>query len=333
MKERRFNMYEQKKKAVRLGFLALLIVVCYWISRDNYPGLILSYITIYSIATTGLDILFGYSGQISFGHAAFFAIGAYTTAILSTRLKVPPFLGILLGCAFAAGLGIVIAFPASKLVKHFLSLLTIAFGQMVYMFVNSTTALTGGAGGISGIPALCIFGIAIDNNSRFFLFSTGILALVLLLKKRMIASRTGRALIAIRENVHAAQGLGINVRNYKLLAFAVSAALAGLAGGLYAHLGRFISPETFNATQSTLFMTMLLFGGIATSAGPVVGTAILIIIKEVFQSLAQYQTLVYGIFILLVLFFLPNGMVGLFVKVKAVILNLMKRRCDNAAAG
>lgn len=321
------------KNKVKLPLTILLVAVCYVLAQHNFTGLILAFVAIYSIATSGLDVLFGYSGQISFGHAAFFALGSYTTAILTTTYSLNPIIGILAGCVVATLFGIAIAFPASKLVKHFLSLMTIAFGQMVYMFVNSTTWLTGGAGGIVGIPPISLFGFSLTSNANFFLFSTAILALVLLAKNRLVKSRPGRALIAIRENVHAAQGLGINVRNYKIMAFAISAFMAGLAGGLYAHLVRFISPETYNATQSTLFMTMLLFGGIATLAGPVVGSCILIIIKEVFQSLAHYQILVYGIFILIVLFFFPNGVIGLFGNVKKRVLKLVKRGPDDAAAG
>lgn len=318
------------KKTILKSVLAILLIgVCFLAARDTYVGLILAFIAIYAIATTGLDILFGYSGQISFGHAAFFAIGAYTSAILSTRLGVTPLVTILAGTVLATIFGFLLAFPASKLVKHFLSLLTIAFGQMVYMFVNSTTSLTGGAGGIAEIPKINLFGLKLTTNASVFLFSAVILAVILLGKKQLIQSRTGRALIAIKENVHAAQGLGINVRNYKILAFAVSAFLTGLSGGMYAHLVGFISPETFNATQSTLFMTMLLFGGISTSAGPVVGAGVLIVIKEVFKAFSKYQILIYGIFILIVLFFFPNGVAGLFGSIKKKIL---KARGKNHAS-
>jgi branched-chain amino acid transport system permease protein len=229
--------------------------------------------------------------------------------------------------------GVIVAFPASKLVKHFLSLMTIAFGQMVYMFVNSTSRLTGGAGGISGIPPLSLFGIRVIKKSSFFVVSVIILTLILIVKNRLINSRTGRAFIAIKENVQAAQGLGIDIRNYKVLAFAISSIMSGLAGALYAHLVGFISPETFNAAQSTLFMTMLLFGGIGTLAGPVIGATVLIFIKEFFQGLATYQILVYGIFILIVLFFFPNGSVGIFNGIRKKIQNYLRGGKKVAASG
>jgi len=117
----------------------------------------------------------------------------------------------------------------------------------------------------------------------------------------------------------AARGLGIDVRRYKIMAFAISAFMTGMAGGLYAFLRGFISPETFNGTQSTLFMTMLLFGGITTVAGPVIGSAVLLLVKEVFQSLALYQGLIYAVFILIILFFFPNGAVGVYYNIRAAL--------------
>ena len=322
-----------KRNKIKTIVLVLGLAVCYVMAHDNYTGLILSLIVLYAIAVTGLDILFGYSGQVSFGHAGFFALGAYTTAILCVRHNWPPFLGIVAGSIVAMVFGIVLAFPASKLVKHFLALLTIAFGQMVYMFVNSTTHFTGGAGGIAAIPPLSIFGLILSRRYQFFTVSVLVLILVLIMKYRLIHSRTGRALIAIRENIQAAQGLGIDVRNYKVLAFAFCSLLAGLSGALYAHLVRFISPETFNATQSTFFMTMLLFGGIGTLTGPIVGAVVLIFIREFFQALVAYQILVYAVFILIVLFFFPHGTVGVFNKIRKNIFDRFKGRKKHAPDG
>ena len=325
----------QKVKARKWQLLILLIciVVCAFLLQESYPTLMLCYIGIYTIAVSGLDILFGYTGQISFGHAGFFAIGAYTSALLSLELGVPAILTILIGSIVAAGFGIIIAFPASKLVKHFLSVFTIAFGQMVYMFVKATNSLTGGSGGIRDIPCISLFGFQFDSYERNFFLILIIAVVVMLIKKRLIASRTGRAFISIRENTPAANGLGVNVRRYKILAFALSALFTGLAGGLYAHLIGYISPDTFTSTQSTLFRTMLLFGGLGTLFGPVVGSAILLVIRELMQSLINYQTLVYAIFILLVLFLLPTGVNGGVIRLKNWLARKLKGGRTNAATG
>ena len=298
-----------KKNKFKVAVIILLI------ARKSYPALILAYIMLYGIGAHGLDILFGYSGQISMGHAGFFAIGAYTSAILSRTFGINPFLTMLAGCVMAVLIGFLIAIPATKLVKHFLSFLTIAFGQVIYLFVNSCIPLTGGAGGYTEVPKLSLFGFVFDNNTKYYALTLVLLIIVVILKKNLINSRMGMAFIAIRENVKAAEGMGINVRAYKAYAFAISACLMGLAGGLYAHLVGYISPETFNSTASVLFMTMILFGGIGTTMGPLVGSGLLMLIKEVFQFLQIYQVLIYGVFILIVLFFMPSGAVGLFNKV------------------
>ena len=308
---------------------ALMLVL----AQKTYYALIIALFGIYAIVATSLDVLFGYTGQISLGHAGLFAIGAYSSALLTIKLGVPSLLSLVLGSAITALIGALIAIPASKLVKHFLSLLMIAFGQIIYLIINSWTEVTGGSLGIMNIPYLNVFGFEVNSNLKGAIVIWMILAVVLLVKHRIIRSRIGNAFIAIRENTVAARGLGIDVQKYKVLAFAVSAAMTGLAGGLYAFLRGFISPETFNGTQSVLFMTMLLFGGITTLAGPVIGAIVLLLFKEVFQTFSTYQGLIYALFMLLVLFFFPNGIIGLFKSGKNAILKLLSKRANPNRTG
>lgn len=305
-----------KKHKITAVFVLLGTIACYFMLKERYLALLLCTICIYVMAVTGLDILFGYTGQVSFGHAGFFAIGAYTSTLLSMRAAIPAALTVVIGALMSMAFGVIIAFPASKLVKHFLSLLTIAFGNMVYIFISVTDSLTNGYSGIVGIPDIALFGYVFKSNRSYFFLLSAVCTVIIFLKRNLINSRIGRAFIAVRENPHAAAGMGINVRNYKVLAFAISAFLAGLAGAFYAHLIGFISPDTFMSTQSSLFMTMLLFGGIATIAGPVVGSVILLLVTELMQSYVRAQMLIYAVFILVVLFFLPNGVVGLYAKLR-----------------
>lgn len=287
--------------------LACLIAVAF---NQTYLALIFCRIGIYTIAVSGLDILFGYTGQISFGHAAFFAIGAYTSAYFSINFGWNAIITTLIGAVLSMALGALLAIPASKLVKHFLSLLTIAFGQLVYTFVNSTRSVTGGASGLKDIPNISLFGYQINTYAKNFVLILVVMGALILAKRNLINSRIGRAFIAIRENTQAAYSSGIDVRSYKVLAFVISACYTGIAGSLFAHLINFVSPDSFNSTQSTLFMTILLFGGMATLAGPLIGSIVLITIKEVLQSFATYQMLIYAILLLIVLFLMPNGIVG-----------------------
>lgn len=315
------------KKGHLIVFFAI-ILFCAFMLQGSYTSLLLCQIGIYGIAVTGLDILYGYSGQISFGHAGFYAIGAYATAILSTRHGVPPLLGIPAGAIMAMLIGMIIAIPASKLVKHFLSLLTIAFGNIVFTFVGVTQWLTGGYIGISNIPDVSIFGITLSTRQQYFVLVAIFLIIVLIFKHNLINSRIGRALIAVKEDSHAANGMGINVRSYKVMAFAISAFLTGLAGGMYSHLVNYISPDTFTSTQSILFMTMLLFGGIATYAGPLIGSLVLIFIQIALQAFSEWQSLVYAIFIIATLFFMPNGVCGIIDILKETIKKKVTRHAQ-----
>ena len=306
-------------------FWAVLAVTLLLFAQRNYYAFIIALFGVYAIVATALDVLFGYTGQISLGHAGLFAIGSYVTALLALKLGVPTAIALILGAVAATVVGALIAIPASKLVKHFLSLLMIAFGQIVYLIINSWSKVTGGSLGLMNIPKLNLFGFKFDSYIKIAILIWLVLALLLVVKVRIINSRVGSAFIALRENSVAAKGLGIDIKKYKVMAFAISAFMTGLAGGLYTYVRGFISPETFNGTQSTLFMTMLLFGGICTVEGPVIGAVVLLLVKEVFQSLASYQGLVYALFMLVVLFFLPNGVVGIFKSLGGVVGKLEKK--------
>lgn len=308
---------------------AIIAVILVAVAFDQpYIALIFCRIGIYTIAVSGLDVLFGYTGQISFGHAAFFAIGAYTSAYFSIHFGINAVFTILLGAVLSMLLGALLAIPASKLVKHFLSLLTIAFGQLVYTFANSTRSITGGASGLKDIPNISLFGYQINTYAKNFILIAVVTVVLIAAKRNLIDSRLGRAFIAIRENTQAAYSSGINVRSYKVLAFVISACYTGIAGGLFAHLINFVSPDSFNSTQSTLFMTILLFGGMANLAGPLIGSIVLITIKEVLQSFSNYQMLIYAILILIVLFLLPNGIAGI---LKTMEKRIVSRFAKNKA--
>ena len=292
----------------RMAFLAVLgaLVPLLFLS-DSYVVLLLCTTGISIIVVTGLDILFGYSGQISLGHAGFYCIGAYTSAILSRNLALPVFLTMIVGGLVATVVAILLALPAVKLVHHFLALVTISFGELVHLFVAEARGLTDGYSGMNFIPRPSLGSIDFESNTVYFYFVYLLLILLLIAKQRLIGSRTGRAFIAIREDAHAADGMGVNVTKYKTMAFAISAFYAGIGGALYAHLIGFISPETFVLNQSVLFLTMLLFGGMGNFWGPIVGAIALTVVSEFLQKLGSYQMLVYGVFLLLIIVYIPGG--------------------------
>lgn len=270
------------------------------------------FILIYIIAVSGLDILFGYCGQISLGHAGFFAIGAYGSAILTDKLGIHVLLATVIACIAAALISVVIAFPAAKLKFHFLSLATIAFGEIIYSLCGASPGeITGNFRGY--FPAkLILFGKSFsDDYTLYFYFVFIILAICLLVKTALVNSKTGRAFTAIRENVVAANGMGINVRKYKVMAFATSAFFVALSGALYGHFVNYISPGLFLFDQSVMFLTMLLFGGSGCFWGPIAGVVAVQIINEFLRYLEKFQTMFYGVFLLVVILFMPGGIVNL----------------------
>ena len=292
--------------------------------ENKYFFTIMCFICSYSIVTSGLDILFGYSGQMSMGHAGFFAIGAYGTVLLShpgyglsqwAGFSLPPAITIFLAAFVATGFGILLSIPASKLVFHFLSLLTIAFGYSIYMALVSFAPITNGLLGITRVPPIQFFGFSFStvlSKFRFLILVAVFLFFLLIIKARIIDSRMGRALIAIRENTAAAGSCGINTPRYKTMAFAISAFYTGFAGALYAHLLGFVSPDTFVHNTSIIMFTMLLFGGSGSLYGPIIGAAAITLIQEGLQDLEGYRMLIYGVFLLIIVLFLPNGIYGLF---------------------
>jgi len=235
---------QKKKILTAVVCLVLLAAALMALRNQQYILTLLNFVCMYMISVSGLDVLFGYSGQISLGHAAFYAAGAYTTALMTTKLGLSVWLTIPAACVVSLILGIVVALPASKLIHHFLALLTISVGQLVYI-VLSRAEFTNAMAGVSRIPDISIFGFELDNNFRFLIFMIVMVALFLVIKQRIINSRVGRAFLAIRENPVAAGGIGINVQKYKVMAFAISAVFTGFAGAMYAHFVGFISPETF----------------------------------------------------------------------------------------
>jgi branched-chain amino acid transport system permease protein len=302
-----------------VAILAVLPFLIQLITGNEYWILIVCLMLIYIIAVSGLDILFGYSGQISLGHAAFFVIGAYTSGMLNNYFKVPLLITIPLGAILAAAIGALLAYPASKLKFHFLSLATIAFAEIVFNILYvSPGGVTGDYLGIKVIPISFL-----TDYKKWYFFLLIFVVLALMGKFYLVNSRVGRAFMAIRENTRAADGMGVNVHKYKIIAFSVSAFYTGFAGAIFVHLIKYISPETAEQKQSVLFLTMLLFGGSGSMAGPIIGVVIIMILMEVIRPLQEYQMLLYGILLLIVIIGLPGGLYGGF---KDVLISIKRRK-------
>jgi branched-chain amino acid transport system permease protein len=266
---------------------------------------------IYIILTSGLNITNGYTGLFSFGHAAFYGIGAYTAGILATRYGAPFWLTLPLGGMVAGAFGLAIALPTLRLRGIFLALITIGFQEIVFLVTLNWVALTRGPMGIPGIPPPAIMGYVFHGNHSYYYLILAMVVLMLFLISRIIDSRLGRAFVAIREDEVAAQSVGIAIFPTKVLSFVIATVLAGLAGAFFAHHARFISADSFRLDETFVILTMLIVGGMGTLIGPVIGAAFLVILPEISRFLMEYRELVYGLILIGVILFRPEGIAGI----------------------
>jgi branched-chain amino acid transport system permease protein len=261
-----------------IGFLVLLFAAPrylgnYWLGVANLIGITL-------IAATGLNILVGYCGQLSIGHAGFIAVGAYTAAVLTNRLELPFLVGLI--CAgFTAGLiGLIFGIPSVRVKGFYLAITTIAAQFIIIWVINHWSAVTGGFIGIK-VPYAAIGGFVFRSEaSQFYLIMT-IAILATFFAKNLVRTRVGRAFIAIRDNDLAAQVMGINLFYYKLLAFFIGCFLAGIAGALLAHWIGFMNAEHFTLTESILYIGMIIIGGLGTTLGPILGVVFIRLLQQV----------------------------------------------------
>ncbi len=316
-----------KNLLIALAFVLVFAALPAVVGNNAYLMLILSLSGMFVIATVGLDLLFGYSGQISIGQAAFYAMGAYTSAILTTKLGISVWLGMLAGGVLATVFAALVALPICKLVHMFLALVTIGIGELTHQAIINLPDLTGSFTGVRAIPMPRI-GSYVFNVSSYYYIVLAFVILSLFVKQRIVDSRIGRAFIAIRENTDAANAMGINVTYYKVVAFACSAGFTGIAGALYAHYIGFISPESFTLDTSVLFLTAVLCGGMGTFIGPIIGAVVITVINEAIQVLGAYQMLVYGIFIVVAVIYVPEGLVGVVKLVQRHLFKAVNRVAD-----
>jgi branched-chain amino acid transport system permease protein len=250
------------------------------------------------IMATSLNLITGFTGQLSIGHAAFMSIGAYAAALATLKLGLPFFASLLFGALTAAFFGVLIGIPTLKLRGDYLAIATLGFGEIVrIVFLN--LKITGGAVGLRGIP---------KNTTLLWVVIAAILTLFIL--SRILKSRVGRALVAIREDETAAESMGINTTYFKILAFGVGAFFAGLGGGLFSHYFQYIHPGSFGFLRSIEHLCMVVLGGLGSMWGSIIGAAALTAIPELLRASADYRQLFYGAILVLMMRVRPEGIIG-----------------------
>lgn len=295
------------------AFFALLCLLPQLLTNDYYVTvLILSCIN--AIIVAGLNLLLGYAGQISLGHAAFYGLSAYTSAIATTTYQLPMEVGFILAVALVVVVAILIGIPSLKLSGHYLAMATLGFGVIVYIFFNETVTLTGGPSGFVGIPRLKLFGYSFDSDMSYYYLVAGVLSLVMLVSLNLINSRFGRALRGIHTSEKAAQVSGVNIAKYKLLVFVLSAVYAAIAGFLYVHYLSFTAPSSYSFMFSVALITMVVLGGMGIIWGSVAGAFFLTVLPQMLHVFEKYEVLIFGMILIICMMFLPEGIVGGLIK-------------------
>jgi branched-chain amino acid transport system permease protein len=265
---------------------------------------------LYALLGLSLTLIAGTVGLVSLGHAGLLAIGGYASALLAINFGVPVGIAILSAGLIAALLGTLMAFPAFRLRGHYLSIATLAIGEIVSLVILNWEWLTRGPIGLSGIPPLSLFGIELDTDRSIYWFTLAVLVVLAALQFRLLSSHLGRVLRAVRDDDVAARSYGIGLNRYKALAFAVGSFAAGISGGITSHLYSYINHETFNAQLSILALTIVILGGMGNVTGAIVGSVLLVGLPEVFRVAAEYRMLIYGLVLLLLVRFRPQGLLG-----------------------
>jgi branched-chain amino acid transport system permease protein len=290
-----------------VGFLLVFPAI----AKSRYQVHIVNNIGIWLLLSLGLNIAMGYGGQFNLALGALWGVGAYTAALLQTRLGVPFWINLPLSIIAAAVMAALVGLPSFKVRSHYLAIVTIGLGEVINLFLVNQDELTGGALGINRIKPPSFFGFPINTDERFYYLILIMVVLGYLIGRQIVSHRIGRAFRALRDDFQAARAMGVNTGYYQILAFAISGAYAGAAGALFAHWNSYISPDIFEFKSALIVLTMILVGGIGKLPGSVVGTVLLLVLNEYLRVFEKWQLVGYGVAIIVVVLFLPGGVVQL----------------------
>lgn len=305
-----------KKKWVYFIIAALLIIIPFDWFLGKYNTLLI-FIGLNTMVTVGLCLLMGYTGQVSLGQAAYYGIGAYFSAILSKTYGVDPWLAMLIAAIVTGTFAYSIGYLIFRLKGNYLAMATLGIGIIIWILFRQLSQFTGGPDGMSGIPYLSIGGFVFDTTFKRYYLVWFFTIAILLISQNIIRSRTGRALRAIHGSEDAAESIGINIAQFKVKIFVLSAVFASLAGSLFVHHLRFVSPQQFNFLASVKLVVMAVIGGLASIWGAIFGAATTNILSdEILLNFGELDIMVYGLILMLVMIFMPQG---LFVKLKETI--------------
>ncbi|WP_017753444.1 branched-chain amino acid ABC transporter permease [Calidifontibacillus oryziterrae] len=288
----------------------LIVSQSFYITKATFAG-------IYTIVAISLGLLMGFAGQISLGHAAFYGVGAYASAVLTTTYNFNPWVGLLFSLLIPGIIAFIIGFTMSRLNGYYLAMATLAFGIIVHVLLVEWKSVTKGASGLYGIPKIQLFGYSLSQGIPYYYFVWAFAFVIMILSLNIIHSRIGRALRSIHGSEIAASAMGVDAGKYKMQIFVLGAMFSGLAGWLMAHMSYSISPASFTLETSIIFLAMVVLGGSISIWGAVVGSILISFISVIVKVLGEhisfitsdFEHVLYGLILMLVVIFLPKGLV------------------------
>ncbi|MCX5814834.1 MAG: branched-chain amino acid ABC transporter permease [Proteobacteria bacterium] len=292
-----------------VGILLLLIIVMILpvvIGSGFYINIMIS-VAIYSVTAIGMCLLVGYAGQISLAHAAFFAIGAYLSAILTTKWCLPPSLALFLSSMSVGIIAYLIGIVVLRFKGHYLAIVTLSVLVIVEVLIKELSFITGGDQGLSGIPFFSLGGLVFDSELKIYYLCWIILICIIIFSLNLVNSKIGRNLRAIKEGEDVARILGIRATNYKAQIFVLSSVYAAISGSLYAHYMTFITPQIASLGFAFEFILMVAFGGIGSIWGALYGVAGILFLSEYIRGFDEYRLVIYGVSLVVIMMFFPNG--------------------------
>ena len=306
------NTLFKSKVTWTLTVMAMLLLLVMPQFLKNYGIYLLTYWLVFIVATMGLNLVVGYAGQKSLGHAAFFGIGAYTVAILM-KAGFSFWIGLPAAALICFVVGLILGFPALRVQAIYLAFATLGFNTAIWLVMRNEEWLTGGTFGINNIARPSLFGYSLDGNLAYYYFVLAVTLVVALMLWGLLRSPWGKAFTALRDNPIRAESLGIDIRNYTLLSFAIGAACAGVAGALFACLVQFIEPTPFAVGASIMMYLMVVVGGAGYFLGPIVGAAVGVVLPEWLRDVpgvANWYLPMFGAAVILLMVWLPDGLLS-----------------------
>jgi branched-chain amino acid transport system permease protein len=298
-----------KRDMMKFVVFTIMVLAAPLIFSGGYLMNVLVFVGIHTMLAIGLNLLLGYAGQISLGHAGFFGLGAYLSGILTATYGWNPWLAMPLAAAVVGSLAFLIGFPILKLKGHYLAMATLGMGIIMYIVFNETIDLTGGPSGLSGIPNISIGSLTFNSDLKNYYLIWSFALGMILLTLNLTNSRVGRALRAVHDSEVAAQVMGVNARLLKVQIFAMSAIISSIAGSLYAHTMTFVSPASFGFNFSVELLTMVVIGGLGSIYGSFLGATLLTLLPEFLRSAQDYDIIIYGGLLMVMVMFMPGGLV------------------------